>query len=405
MTSAMTDRSLSDIALRAHSHAVGRASLLLDESLTIRWASDNCRAIFGHDLNELIGRTSTDLVHPDDLGLVAEILAYEMQADVSMRAALPSRSTRLVRVLASDGSAHLMEAYLSNFLGDPEIGMILVDLQVPSQFLYTDEALAISQTGAPLAEVLELVLLRMTNGQVGQVAAAIYDRVGKLLIASANLPTDVDAMTMVTWDVALTPDVSGSSNGVLRIWSPYSPAHPIDIENGQKVARYAALVIAQRAAFGALEQAALHDPLTGVANRRSLESALDARFRAGDSTLVAYLDLDEFKSINDQHGHAAGDRVLATVADRLRLALRPKDIVARVGGDEFVLLLASATPVEALRSRLDALLREPITVGDRVVSISASIGFSTGVGDPDSLLHDADTDMLSRKPARSRSSS
>lgn len=403
MTSAMTDRSISDIALRAHSHSVGRASLLLDESLTIRWASDNCQAIFGQNGDGLVGRISTDLVHPDDLGLVAEILAYELHADVTLRAALPSRATRLVRVLTADGSPQLMEAYLSNFLADPEIGMILVDLQVPSQFLYTDEALAISQTGAPLTEVLSLVLLRMTNGQAGQVAAAIYDRAGRLLVGTANLPTEAQATTLATWDVSLTPDVSGTSCGTLRIWSAYTPPHPIDIENGEKVARYAALVIAQRAAFGALEQAALHDPLTGVANRRSLETALDARFQAGDATLVAYLDLDGFKSINDQFGHAAGDQVLATVADRLRLALRPEDIVARVGGDEFVLLLASATPVEALRSRLDALLREPISLGNLAVSISASIGFSTGTCDPDSLLHDADTDMLSRKPARSRS--
>jgi diguanylate cyclase (GGDEF)-like protein len=341
-------------------------------------------------------------VHPEDLGLVLEILAYEMHADTSLRAKLPSRSTRLLRVLDHSGESHWMEAYLSNFLTEPDIGMILVDLQVPSQFRHTDDALAASQSGAPINEVLGLLLQRLTDGQPGQSAATILDRQGVELVSSPNVSDIVGAAGTVTWDLALTPDVNSAVNGTLRVWSPYTPAHPIDIENAEKVARYAALVIAQRATLGALEEAALHDPLTGVANRRALESRLDQRYQSGNSTLLAYLDLDGFKSINDTLGHAAGDQVLAIVADRLRSALRPEDVVARVGGDEFVLLLASATPVEALRARLDTLLREPMRVGDHKVTISASIGFSTGVGDPDALLHDADTDMLARKPVRVR---
>jgi diguanylate cyclase (GGDEF)-like protein len=402
MTEAMLDRAVDDIALRAHSRSIGRASLLLDEHFVIRWASENCLTLFGYTVSDLVGRTSTELVHPDDLGLVLEILDYETNADTSFRAGLPSRSTRLIRVIDRHGRPELMEAYLSNFLGDLDVGMILVDLQLPSQFRFTDDALAVSQTGAPIEEVLGLVLLRLTNGEPGQSAAMILDRNGTELVRSINVPSVADAVEMVTWDLALTPDVSVAPNGTLRVWSPFTPAHPIDIENAEKVARYAALVIAQRDAMGALEEAALHDPLTGVANRRSLETTLDERRRAGDSTLIAYLDLDGFKAVNDQLGHAAGDQVLATVANRLRSALRPEDVVARVGGDEFVLLLASATPVEALRSRLDSLLREPMTIGQTTVRISASIGFSTGLGDPDALLHDADTDMLSRKPVRSR---
>jgi PAS domain S-box-containing protein len=330
MTTAMLDRALDDIALRAHSRSVGRASLLLDADFVIRWASENCSTLFGHHIDDLVGRTSTELVHPDDLGLVLEILTYEMQADTSQRAELPSRSTRLLRVLDQRGEPHWMEAYLSNFLTDPEIGLILVDLEVPSQFRHTDDALAASQTGAPIEEVLGLVLRRLTDGQPGQSAAAIFDRAGTPLVSSGNVSAVAAVAGGTTWDLALTPDVSVPPNGTLRVWSPYTPAHPIDMENADKVARYAALVIAQREMLGALEKAALHDPLTGVANRRALETTLDERCQAGHSTLVAYLDLDGFKAINDNFGHGVGDQVLATVADRLRSALRPEDVVARV---------------------------------------------------------------------------
>ena len=91
--SGVNARSIDDIALRAHGQALGRGSVLLDEHLVIRCASASCRSIFGYDPLALVGRSATELVHPDDLGLVAEILTYELTADVSFRAASSSRST------------------------------------------------------------------------------------------------------------------------------------------------------------------------------------------------------------------------------------------------------------------------------------------------------------------------
>ena len=87
------------------------------------------------------------------------------------------------------------------------------------------------------------------------------------------------------------------------------------------------------------------DPLTGLANRRVLDRAGTA---GGASWWVAYLDVDRFKCVNDLHGHAAGDVLLQVVATLLRASVRPGDVAARVGGDEFVLVLADCSGAEAL---------------------------------------------------------
>ncbi len=165
-----------------------------------------------------------------------------------------------------------------------------------------------------------------------------------------------------------------------------------------------------------LRHDALHDPLTGLANRTFLIELLklalqrarrDSNHRFG----VIYLDLDGFKEVNDQFGHPFGDRILVAVADRLRRLVRRSDTVARVGGDEFVVLADPVQGAEGLAALSDRLLRglsEPFSVNGTCVPVTASLGLvlsDHGDSDPQVLIARADEAMYRAKRAgKARSS-
>jgi diguanylate cyclase (GGDEF)-like protein/PAS domain S-box-containing protein len=159
-----------------------------------------------------------------------------------------------------------------------------------------------------------------------------------------------------------------------------------------------------------LEQAALHDALTSLPNRLlladRLKQAIHNAERNGHVFALAYLDLNGFKQINDDHGHDAGDEVLKAVAARLHAGLRASDTVARLGGDEFVVLLSpTQAPAEAapvLNRLLDA-LSQPVTLaGGAQVAVGSSLGLAHYPADgrtPDALMRHADEEMFANKRA------
>jgi diguanylate cyclase (GGDEF)-like protein/PAS domain S-box-containing protein len=168
----------------------------------------------------------------------------------------------------------------------------------------------------------------------------------------------------------------------------------------------------RRLAEERLERQALHDELTSLPNRRLLRDRISqALARAErDRCLVAvvFLDLDRFKLVNDSWGHAAGDKVLVSIAERLRGAVRSSDTVARFGGDEFVVVregVASRDDAAAFVARLTTEVQRPLRLGSNELIVNASFGVALGrSGDtPEVLLRDADAAMYKAKASgRSR---
>lgn len=153
-----------------------------------------------------------------------------------------------------------------------------------------------------------------------------------------------------------------------------------------------------------LERFALHDPLTGLFNRAHLEDRLrracaDARHNPAAGFGLLYLDLDDFKSVNDTLGHAVGDELLVAAAGRMERSLRPGDSAYRLGGDEFVVFLAGARSredVDAVRVRLTETLGRPYRLHDHDVVSGASVGWAIrteALSDPAAILEAADAEM------------
>lgn len=412
---------------------------VIDEVATIKWTSSAARRLGGYEPDKLIGRSMLDFIHPEDLERAADILDITgTEGFHDDRPITPA----MYRVQHSNGSWQTLEVNASR--GATGSSDLLFVLRRADDLVLHDQLLESITTGGDVEDQLDLVLRLVSwRSPVDGYAVLCQQDGGGPLVRSAGLsdprltgerevdgPTpwgtararqetvrevNLDNPEVLSVELAAVarhagfeavivvpvPDPGHDDDACLILWStPQGLSVSRQHYQMSDKARALRLVLEWRANHRALERAANVDTLTGVATRQRFfsiaEEALD------EHAIVLYIDLDDFKAVNDHHGHSAGDFVLTTTATRIAEALGPGATLGRLGGDEFAVLCpASTTPDEAdqLAGAIIEAARAPIELRSGMVTIGASVGIAIRTDDEtlDAMLDRADRGLLATK--------
>jgi diguanylate cyclase (GGDEF)-like protein len=407
-------RALSSVSLKE-----GELTLLLDERFDIVWHSESLAPLLGwHDVR---GRNATEFVHVDDLGLVLETMVRvadrQDHSGLDPRFAPESSDIRIVDV---NGGWHTFETTTWNHLDENEVRGVLCTCRRVRDRSNVARAIEMLGSGAAVNDVIAVIArladLSMGGGevrtaiawrqddQVVTVTAADAPPLHPLVAGAAELvwSCGLRSPTVVT-DFA-DPMLKGA--GELGAEAGYRGAFLVPIEDpsgteiiGAMVAwgastvdfhapsqspihvalRLAALAIADHHLKRDLRWAAAHDDLTGLINRAEFSRRLDAM--TNDDLVLLYVDLDDFKPINDLHGHPVGDLVLKQIAHRVATVIGPSNIVGRLGGDEFaVILTGTSDPIlgRAVANRIVEAIRIPMVANGLHLTVGGSVGVAVG---------------------------
>jgi len=383
------------------------ADLLLDAVFLVRedgviaFVNPASSAILGYQPPEMIGRSLRDFIHPEDLPRTVAEMGH-------VRAGRAARGFEN-RYLRKDGSVvHFMwNAYWS-----PEeklrIG-VARDISERKSAEQRQDAMLRLSTAAHSAATLEQ-LFAATEAALQRVLplralAAVLEPDARMVY-----PADGACRVSNAWH-GVPLSTNGASLGHLYLDLPDAAAMGAgERELLQFAARQAAAAIERFALQAELAHAARYDELTGLPNRRLFHDRIQSAFarcrRGHVGGALLFIDLDDFKEVNDRHGHTIGDQLLQTVAQRISACVREADTVARLGGDEFVALLeevADQARAEAVARKIDQAIAQVAELSGVQLHIHASIGVALYPlhGDAiDQLIRHADQAMYASKAAR-----
>jgi len=370
------------------------------------------RTFGAHNESELVGKHTQDLIHPD----FRDQQAARMRAIISRTPIAPMAESRFLRL---DGSAFDVEVQGTSiqFEGAPAIHVVLRDITQRKQakdrlklaasvFTHAREGIAITD-----AETLIVDVNATFTSITGYSRDEVMGTQPGMFRLGPHSQTYFDAMWQGLKEM-------GHWSG--EIWSrrkngePYAELITISAvtDAAGVLQNYVVMFVditPMKTYQQQLETMAHFDVLTQLPNRLlladRLQQAMNQSQRRKQSLAVVFLDLDGFKSVNDQYGHSVGDELLVSVAHRMKGALREGDTLARLGGDEFVAVLVDLARVEDAEPVLQRLLQaasDPTTVGDTALHVSASMGIAVYPRDgthPDLLLRRADQSMYRAKEA------
>ncbi|MAG99965.1 MAG: histidine kinase [Pseudomonadales bacterium] len=406
----------SEAYLKAVTDAMPDVFMVLDEQGTYLKVSTPQHELLAAEQSKLLNRRLQDVLSKEQADRFLEFIArtldtdqplsieYSMQTLAGIRT-FEARARRLevmvggrraVVLLARDISDRValeLDQRIAAIAFESQQGMLVTDAQ--TRIIKANRAFS-AITGYSEAEVLGQPTRILGSGHQG---AEFYRQMWKALYETGGWQGEI-------WN-------RRKSGEAFPEWLTISAVHDA---KGRLTNYVASLtdISERKDAEEKIQHLAFYDPLTNLPNRRlmrqRLEQALVVCRREQHYAALIFLDLDDFKNVNDLYGHQIGDGMLCQVAERLRHALRERDTVARFGGDEFVVLLEglevnateAATQVEHIGRKLLQTLREPYLIKDQVFSSSASLGivlFNDEQHTADELMQYADLSMYSAKAA------
>ncbi|MFN8023668.1 MAG: EAL domain-containing protein [Acidimicrobiales bacterium] len=366
----------------------------------------------GWDRAGWIGRSALDLIHPDDLAIA--VSAMDTVQDK------PIGTPIEIRILHPTDGWRLFEVIGRNHLSDALGLLLLVCRDIGERRRWEVAGGDVPRFQAVVQHSSAITMLLTADGRIHSASAALTRLTGfdpEHLVGETFVSLAAPGHEGVLLE-ALRPRIGravGTAEVPVRL-ANRDETRPFRFEvvdlredpvvQGWVVTGYDASEL--QSARSALERLATHDALTGLPNRIALTAAIrEALVGRGplDEIGVLFVDLDRFKPVNDLFGHEAGDELLIAVATRLAGLVRLGDTVARIGGDEFVVIapgITSRGAIEELGRRVEQALAEPFVLRGGVASISASVGiaFSDASSTVTALLAEADQSMFQIKTAR-----